>query len=74
MVLEFYKRELPGWQEDRLYDRGFRLVNKVAEVESATSIYYQSGRTQIDYSIIRYPGGASGLLLAASDSRLGVLR
>jgi hypothetical protein len=75
MVLDFYKRELPDWQQDRFYQHGFRLIHENAGCQRAISIRRQNDQTAIEYAVVHPEQDVSSSgTIPGSDSNFGVLR
>jgi len=72
VVWQFYRRELPGWQENNQGGaRGRSLMRCEQDCERSVRVYSQNGRTQIENRVTtKQLAGAA----AASSSSYGVLR
>jgi hypothetical protein len=75
MVWEFYKRELPDWEENRKGAYGREYVHHECGCTRKVQVYSRDGRTLIDTAVWRK--GAAAVAAGAgnsSDSSYGVLR
>jgi predicted enzyme related to lactoylglutathione lyase len=76
VVWEFYRRELPGWQESRQRGRGRSLIQRAPDCERTVRVYSQNGGTLVENKV-SMKGLASAAAAASgdfSDSGSGVLR
>jgi hypothetical protein len=72
VVWEFYRRELPGWQESNQGGaRGRSLMRREQDCERSVRVYSQNGRTQIENRVTTKQLASAA---AASSSSYGVLR
>ncbi len=76
VVWEFYRRELPGWQESRQRGRGRSLMRREPDCERSVRVYSQNGSTLIENKV-SMTGLASAAAAASggfSDSSPRMLR
>jgi hypothetical protein len=69
-VWEYYRRELPNWAEDRVYENGFRLC-EMGSLNRTITINSGHGRTEIEYSVLRRANDGKQ---SASAAEFGMLR
>lgn len=76
VVWEFYRRELPGWQESRQRGRGRFLMRRETDCERTVRVYSQNGSTLIEnkVSIKKLASAAAAASSLSSGSGSGVLR
>jgi hypothetical protein len=76
VVWEFYRRELPGWQESRQRGRGRSLMRREPDCERTVRVYGQNGSTLIEkkVSMKGLASAAAAASSGSSDSGSGVLR
>jgi hypothetical protein len=76
VVWEFYRRELPDWQEKRRRGYGRSLVQETPEGTSTVRVYGQNNSTLIETRVTlkRKAGAAAAGLGGSSETRFGVLR
>ena len=75
IVLDFYLRELPNWQQDRFYQHGYRLIHEDPGCQRAITIHRFGGHTRIEYAVVHSPEQtAPAGTTFGSESNFGVLR
>ena len=77
VVWEFYRRELPGWQESRQRGRGRSLMRREPDGERTVRVSSQNGSTLIENKVSmkgRASAAAASASAGSSDSGSGVLR
>lgn len=74
VVWEFYKRELPGWQEKRQRGQGRSLTQEAADGVRTVRVYTQNGGTFIETRVSQNPKADAAAAGQSSDTRFGILR
>jgi hypothetical protein len=74
IVWEFYRRELPGWQEKRHRGQGRSLVQETPEGVRTVRVYTQNASTLIETRISQKPQAGAAAAGSSSDPRFGMLR
>jgi hypothetical protein len=76
IVWEFYRRELPEWQESRQRGRGRSLIQQAADGVRTVRVYGQNSSTLIETKIsLKHKAGAAAAGSGgSSETRFGILR
>lgn len=73
IVWEFYRRELPGWQERRQGGQIRSLTQESPDGTRTVRIYARNGATHIETRFSRSQKAAAAVA-SSSDTRFGILR
>jgi hypothetical protein len=74
VVWEFYRRELPDWQEKRQHGYGRSLVLETADGTRTVRVYSHNANTLIETRVSRKHKSQAGAAGESSDTRFGMLR
>lgn len=77
VVWEFYRHELPGWQETRQRGRGRSLMRREPDCERTVRVYSQNGSTLIENKVsmkLLASAATAATSGRSSDSGSGMLR
>jgi hypothetical protein len=74
VVWEFYRRELPDWQEKRQRGYGRFLVQERADGTRKIRVYGHNGSTMIEIALYLKHKGEAAAAGNSSSSRFGMLR